>query len=223
MIIITSAITKVVAEDIKKKIMNATLNLKKNPALNINHNPSEIIIYKSSDYSLFEMINGNRDLDMNKVKKIKSDVESGLDILNLVPIIVNKTILPNGKLAILDGQHRYMVSTLTSKPVYYVISNEELNLYDIAKINSRTKNWGMEDYANCYSKIGLDDYKILIDFKTRYQIDWSSAFNLLMNGSPMNLSSTSSKFKKGTFKVKHLDKSRNIMDTVKKFQQVSKL
>ena len=71
------------------------------------HNESSIKIYHSKDYSLFRMINGNRQLDERKIKRIIKDISDGLDVLRYCPILVK---VNGDQLDIIDGQHRYYVS-----------------------------------------------------------------------------------------------------------------
>lgn len=75
----------------------------------MNHVESSIKIYFTREYSLFNMLQGNRELNNAKIKRIKFDIMGGLDVLRYCPILVieNKQ---TGRLDIIDGQHRFWVA-----------------------------------------------------------------------------------------------------------------
>lgn len=70
------------------------------------HTEATVKIYHTSQYSLFKMINGNRQLNEPKIKKIIAEIQSGNDMLKYYPVQVKEN---NGRLDILDGQHRFYI------------------------------------------------------------------------------------------------------------------
>lgn len=134
-------------------------------------------INQSSNYELFEKITGNRTLNVAKIEKITKDVDNGFNMLPYCPIIVSET--PNGSLHIIDGQHRFEVSKVTNKPVYYVVCNT-LTLKQIAQLNSRGDKWKATDFLNCYINLGIEDYKILKNFMKVHDTNIKLSIDLLM-------------------------------------------
>lgn len=163
-------------------------------------------ILQTNNASLFETISGNRTLSPLKIKRISEDIKNGLNMLPYSPIIVSKAA--NGKLKIIDGQHRKEVSMVTGNPIYYVIC-ENISLTQIAQINSRQEKWTLFDFLKCYIKIGIQDYadiQIIID---EFKVSISIAGNLLMN---FNVNPDfKEKFQSGNFKSNHFDKTKQIL------------
>lgn len=171
-------------------------------------------ILRSNDYGRFDHINGNRSVSTKKVKKIVSDVENGLDLFPYCPIIVCEQ---DGKLNIIDGQHRYEASVTLDKPIYYVVA-KNISIRDIARMNNNTDKWKHSDFMECYIKLGMKDYEILRDFKKKYKINHAPALALLGNGSAVTGKGMSEKFKDGQFKATYLQQATEIMDlTLKLF------
>lgn len=135
-----------------------------NMSKQLNHSPSGVEVFQTDDYKQFNLIKGNRSLDMHKIKKIMADIERGTNLLKYCPVLVVEN---DGKLDIIDGQHRYTVAKKVKSPVYYILA-ETLSLYDIARMNSNTEKWKAADFINCYKELGNTNYikleKFLQDF-----------------------------------------------------------
>lgn len=114
-------------------------------------------IYFTNDYGRFKFLKGNRDINESKVKKIRADIESGIDFLKFAPIVVNE------KMEIIDGQHRYAVSRDMKTNVYYVI-NQTADLEVVPAINSKSTKWRTVDFLNSYVDLKRPVYCALTDF-----------------------------------------------------------
>lgn len=121
------------------------------------HIESNTKIYYTSDYGRFKFLKGNRDINETKVKKIKADIESGIDFLKYAPIVVNENM------EIIDGQHRYAVSRELKTNVYYVI-NQTADLEVVPAINSKSSKWRVSDFLNSYVDLKRPVYCALKDF-----------------------------------------------------------
>lgn len=167
-------------------------------------------IKQTYNYDQFKPILGNRNVSKVKVENIVKDIEQGLNLLPYCPIIV---FAKDDNFMIIDGQHRFEASITTKNPVNYVVC-DELDLKQIASINSKASNWKAKDYLNCYVNIGLKDYIVLRDFIKEYRITYSTAISLLMNGKVlMGGSNYMDKFKEGIFVVNYLDKATEVVST----------
>ena len=154
------------------------------------------------------MINGNRQLNEAKIKRIMRDIDDGLDVLRYCPILVKE----NGDtLDIVDGQHRFYVSRKMKCAVWYIIS-EDMSLHDIAKINSNTEKWKARDFINCYTQLGNKHYITLDKFVNDFGFNPGVAIMMLQSGFIMQdgggqNEKAKPKFESGQFEVKELEKA----------------
>jgi hypothetical protein len=155
----------------------------------------DVQIKSTKEYSVFDSISGNRELNIKKIQNIVADIKSGLNLLHLCPIIVYRK---NEKLMIIDGQHRLEVSRFLECPVYYV-ETEPLTLQQIARLNSRGEKWKIQDFLNCYVKNEVADYITLAEVVAKFSVSVSLATDLLMNNNPIG-KNTKEVFQAGEFK-----------------------
>jgi hypothetical protein len=174
------------------------------------HTESSIRVYFSKEYSQFKMLVGNRELNATKIKKIITDIENGTDVLRYCPIMVTEK---NGRLEIIDGQHRFFVSKKIKSPVWYIIA-QDMSLYDIAKMNSNTEKWKSKDFVNCYVQLGNTNYSKLQELMDKYPAPISSMILMLQRGAVTDGSGGSTKkgFERGEFIVNHLDFTVNLLE-----------
>lgn len=145
------------------------------------HKPSSYQIYFSIEYARFKMINGNRQLNDSKIKKIIKEINEGNDMLRYYPIQVREN---KDRLDILDGQHRFYICKKLKRPVYYILVEEDKSMPDIAKINSNVEKWKSVDFINCYVAHNNKHYEILQAFLDEYHFSTSVALVLLQTGQP---------------------------------------
>lgn len=170
----------------------------------------ETVIKQTKDYKKFRTIIGNRYISEKRVNNIIADIKAGLNLLPYCPIIVYVNNENKASFCIIDGQHRYEVSKRLKQPVYYIESGE-LNLLQIAKINSRAEKWTKKNFLDCYVNLGLEDYIILKDFIKKYNIVYSTAVSFLMEGRITGGGGSMEKFRNGKFKVNYLDMAEKVV------------
>jgi hypothetical protein len=186
---------------------------------NMENKKCTVQIFESSDYSRFNMVKGNRELDMNKLKKILADIDRGTNLLKYVPILV---VEKKGKFDIVDGQHRFMVSKKIKSPIFYIIG-ESLSLYDIARMNSNTEKWKSKDFINCYSELGNENYKKLEAFLKSFPgLTVSHAIRMLSRGKGAEKISSIENFQMGQFVVSSEKEAFDICNAAKEFNFVCK-
>lgn len=181
------------------------------------HTESSIKIYHTKEYGRFKMINGNRQLNEAKIKKIKADIAEGLDVLRYCPILV---IEKKGRMEIIDGQHRFWIAKELGCPVWYIMT-EKMELIDIAKINSNTEKWKTKDFINCYIQLGNENYIKLQQFMDTYGFSATVSLKMLSTGSPgteCGLQGGADDFQRGQFEVHHWEEALRIADEVCKFK-----
>lgn len=164
-------------------------------------------IQQTKDYSKFDTITGNRNINEKKVSRICADIQDGLNLLPYCPVMVYEA---NGKLNLVDGQHRFNVSKKLGLPVYYVVC-QEISLQQIATINSKQDKWTARDFLKCYIKLGNEHYVTLDKILKEYKLQISTAYEMLLNRTPINRKGAES-FKDGTFEVRYLKETREILD-----------
>ncbi len=152
------------------------------------------MIKTTTDYSLFSMMEQNRDIDMSN-RKVKNLFKSMKDHgwLMAFPAMARKN---GSKLILIDGQHRVAVARELGIPVRYVIEDRDI---DVAQLNDTSHAWTVDDFVKRYTKEGLPDYVSLMAFSEHYGISLPMASGLLNNtSSPGNVLH---RVKMGTFKI----------------------
>ena len=182
------------------------------------HTEASIKIHFTNDYARFNMINGNRQLNEGKIKRIIKEIEDGNDMLRYYPIQVKEN---KERLDILDGQHRFWICRNLRRPVFYILITEEKSMTDIAKVNSNVEKWKSADFINCYVQLGNKNYELIRDFLETYGISLSVVLIMLSKGSPGVEGShpeIGEDFKNGNFVVKYYDEAVKLAELCKQFE-----
>lgn len=108
-------------------------------------------VYKTKDYNIFKLMNGNRDFDAHGKKLVRSVERWGI----IMPIIVNENM------EIVDGQGRLYAAKETGVEVPYIIK-PKLNIKTCLEINTQQKGWTYKDYIKSFADQGNNDYKTLL-------------------------------------------------------------
>lgn len=183
------------------------------------HTESSVKVNFTNEYARFKMINGNRQLDEKKIKKIIKEIQSGNNMLPYYPIQVQEN---NDRLDILDGQHRFYICKKLKAGVYYILVAEKKSMQDIAMVNSNVEKWKSGDFINCYVQHGNENYIKLQSFLDKYGISLGVTLLLLNSGSPGKEGAhpqISEQFRNGTFEVRHLEEAENIANDCMLFNQ----
>jgi hypothetical protein len=185
------------------------------------HTKSKTIVYHSSDYKRFRMVDGNRAINKNKIARIIKEIKEGNDVLDESPILVTES---RNSLEIKDGQHRFMVAQELKRPVHYILKGKDMSIFNVARVNSNTEKWKGMDFINAYSKSGnhTEDYKTLGKFHKEYGFAITACLILLAHGSLKSEGSNESltaQFQNGTFQVKKLKEARLFAELCKIFDK----
>ena len=113
-------------------------------------------IYKTNDLSKFYNYEFNRDLDLGHVKILANRIKD----FTLCPLICTIS-KDDGKIFILDGQHRLEVAKRKNVPIYYRII-DNVNELDIAELQVK-KNWSPANWVKFWAYHGKADYVKLLD------------------------------------------------------------
>jgi len=105
--------------------------------------------YSTEDYSQFSLFKDdkNRGIKQSIVNSFIELIEQKKFFFPSNPIVVNKTGY------ILDGQHRFLAAKTMNIPIYYIIT-DEIDILDVAMINSNVHRWTILDYVNYHTALG---------------------------------------------------------------------
>lgn len=112
-------------------------------------------ILHTKEYSLFSFHKKNRKINYKKVQKLAAAMKEN-NLLHLFPIVIDKDF------TILDGQHRFAAAKEISADLYYVISDEQYSIENVARSNNFQSHWKIEDYVIYYSACDKEEYKKLL-------------------------------------------------------------
>lgn len=183
------------------------------------HAISKVKVFQTSNYNVFRRIEGNRILNKKKIERIITEIKTGNDILDEVPILVKEA---NKHLEVLEGQHRLEIAIKLKRPVHYIIHKKEMNLYNVAKINSNTEKWKFNDFINAYVKAGNEQYRLIEKFHNTYGIAIGIVLDLLTNGASKRDGSNmvlNRQFEEGIFQVKKYKEAVQVAEICKSFEQ----
>ncbi len=128
-------------------------------------------ITKTTDYSQFKTIQGNRNLNQRHLAELTISIMSK-NMLDRNPIIVND------KMEIVDGQHRFEVAKNNNLPIYYLVM-PGAHIEEVVRLNATNKAWNSKDYIESFAVRGNKDYIWLLEFVRDYDLSVSQALIFL--------------------------------------------
>lgn len=144
-------------------------------------------------YSIFTGTVLNRPLHLGKRKKLRASMKE-YGFLPAYPLNCKRQ---DGRLVLVDGQHRLAAAKELGLPVFYVVDQSDIN---IAQINATQKSWKMSEYADCYAGQGFADYIELIAFAKKNSMAYSLAAAILADKVQAG-TSILVKFRDGHFRI----------------------
>jgi len=116
-------------------------------------------VYETTNYDMFHVLNGNREIDKKNVSKIiKSISEYGYI---MIPITVNQSF------EVIEGQHRLAALKELGLPIRFVIDNVA-DIKTCIALNKNRKGWTSRNYIDCYADLGKDSYIKLVSLIDKY-------------------------------------------------------
>jgi len=100
-------------------------------------------IQRTSDYSIFKKLPGNRNIDNYNLKKLVEAIKND-NYLELHPIIVN------GDHYVIDGQHRLEAAKVLGVEIYYIRSESVTEMH-LVSANVNQKSFLIHDYINYFA------------------------------------------------------------------------
>lgn len=130
-------------------------------ALNTSADTEFGVIRRTTDYTKFMYMGGNRNVDVKHVLELQAQMERNRSMFASLPILVNEAWY------IVDGQHRFEAAKALGLPVYYIMQ-KGAGLSDARQLNIAQKRWRMIDFAKSYADSGRTDYIELLRISERY-------------------------------------------------------
>lgn len=109
--------------------------------------------YRTSDYSLFSRLEGNRPILASRVQKILLSIKNDGYIFN--PIVVNE------KYQIIDGQGRFEALRTMGMPIDYVVA-PGTGIAECITLNAYTTKWTILDFVSSYGEHSNINYLRLL-------------------------------------------------------------
>ena len=159
-------------------------------------------INKTTDYSIFKTLKGNRYVNESHYRKLLLSFKD-----NPLPTI----IVVNEKLEVIDGQHRLKCLQELNLEVEYVV-RVGFGLKECQILNINTSRWKMDDYIDGYCGLEYSSYLQTRDFKNEYGFRINETI-LLLSGNIGG--AVKEDFINGVFKIKDFKKSKEIAEKLK--------
>lgn len=116
-------------------------------------------VYRTSNYKVFKTLDGNRKIDMLRVKKVVDSITNNGYILN--PIVVNE------KMEIIDGQARRVALEQLGMPIDYVVAYGA-GVKECVALNKYSTSWSIKDYIKSHADLGEISYIYINELLKEY-------------------------------------------------------
>ena len=155
---------------------------------------SKMLIHWTIDHTRF-VLKDNRPVDLRHRRDLHQSMEEYGFLWNY-PLMCRR--LDNGKLLILDGQHRQAVAQKLGLGVAYTLVEHDVN---VAALNTTQRPWKTQDYLDRYAAAGNPHYIELKEFCDQHGLSVSNGLSMLCGvSSPHHLMPT---FRSGEFVVRN--------------------
>lgn len=147
---------------------------------------------RTKKYDLFEFHETNRD-ESEKPKLLASMTKYGF----MPSGAIHCTRLPNGKLKIVRGHHRFRIARRLGLEVWYIVDESNTNIFELE--GDSTQAWRDRDFVSSYARQGNPDYIALKQFQEEHQLPLGAAASLVA-GESASSNNQKTHVREGTFK-----------------------
>lgn len=169
-------------------------------------------IYQTTDYNMFNNVNGNRVVNTINQKKI---VTSMKEKQLLIPICVNE------KMEIIDGQHRYEACKELGLPVYFYVA-DGYTIDDVKRANLVNRIWTKADFLNSYLAQNNENYIDFYEILNFYQVNLNDVLKVFAIIQDITLKDLSRDFEAGYFESDGKELVYNFFDALEDFKLFEK-
>lgn len=150
-------------------------------------------LQRTEDYSIFKMHQCNRNLHDNPSllasMRAHSFLPSGA---------IHCRDEGNGKLRVIRGHHRLHYAKQLGIPVYYIVDNTDVNIFNLE--GAACQSWSVGDFAVARAKAGDAACKTLLEFKKKHKLAFGIAASLV-GGQSAASGNKQKDVRMGTFRV----------------------
>lgn len=123
-------------------------------------------IQTTEDHDLFVFDRTNRKRNPKALAKLRRSVRRIGLRLDLFPVVV---ALVDGRLRVLDGQHRVMLAREMGLPVAYVVA-DGLTMADVSTVNQAQTAWGLNDHVRHHAEAGNENYARILGLMAEHDV-----------------------------------------------------
>ena len=171
------------------------------------------VLMCSNNYGMFTCKSINRPVELEKHRKLFASMKEH-GFIKSFPITVKRN---NGKLEILDGQHRHAIAVQLKLMIYYIEIEENI---DIPEINSCQVPWTVQTYIDSYAQGGNVEYIAVKEFKDKYHLPIGTCAALLAG--TISYQNVFPQIKTGTYKVKDVSHAERVGSVLEQISTVYK-
>lgn len=171
-------------------------------------------IKSTKNYAQFQLMQGNRAIDYNHVKRLKRSIQADPSLLQNNPILVNEHF------HIIDGQHRRQAAQELGVELYYTVAHGH-TLDATRLLNSTQKRWTLMDFAHSYAESGRQEYKDFVRLREQYPKIAPSILRLFLCGKETH--GLSDDFRRGEFKIEDLETAERNLELLDRVMKAGRL
>ena len=125
----------------------------------VNFKRSHVEVYETSDYSIFKLLTGNRNISPERVNKIKKSLMKG---------VLPQPIIVNEHYEVIDGQARLQALKELGLKVLFVVQRGA-TIRDCIRMNSVGERWKTSNFIASWADQGVQDFVILRRLRLKYK------------------------------------------------------
>lgn len=150
-------------------------------------------ITTTKNYAMFDRSRENRPVNLLNRHRLRNSMKE-YGWLKAFPMFAQRT--ENGRLVIIDGQHRFEIAKEIGIAVCYIVDATQV---DVTKLQGGAP-WVPKDYAGSFAQRGYKDYERVLEFAGKHGIPLSTAAALLAG--TVSFGNVNTAFRDGSYKVR---------------------
>lgn len=164
------------------------------------------------DYNLFELHEFNRPLHRDRI------LEESMSKHGFMPSSPIQCVrLPNGKLKIIKGHHRYDTAKRLGEQIWYIIDDTNT---DIFELEGGKTGWSIIDFVHARAHAGDENCIKLIDFSKNHHIPLGAAA-ALVGGESAGSGNKVRQIKSGRFRMGDLTHAYQVVRVTDRFKELN--
>lgn len=162
-------------------------------------------VQSTRNYSLFTVD------ETNRVVRPSKKLRKSLEAYGWLPAYPMHVVRRNGRLVIIDGQHRFKEAQRLNIAVLYVVCEDTPSL-KIADLSDSALPWTTRDYASSFARQGNEEFQYLLNFSDHYRLPLGVSAKLLLGVT--SRTTGTEEIRTGSFKVKASERAAKIAEVI---------